>query len=410
MFPRSRPSVIALALGGAGLSLCLLLTWWALSGQTDTVIGCGGASGCAEVLGSRWSRVLHLPVALSGALLYGVLIVAILRDDRRLLGAGALALGGSALWFIGLQIGVVRAFCGWCMAAHGVALALAATLLFHLRAAGGEGRGASLTPGFGVRDAGWGWLGLLAAAGLVFVQVFGPAPSTQRITAATGEVTSTVDAQASGPGPKVTFAAGTKTFDCGRLPRLGPASAPTVFVEYFDYTCDACRVMRGHLHALVDQSGGQVAVLLLPAPMERACNPHVPEGTPDHPGACEAARLALAVWSAAPAGFAAVEEALWGASGPDLARAREIAAIHLPGDALAGALADPWIDALIAANAEDVRRFSHPSDKLPKLLLSDRQIAHGLPPGLQEFLRTARAAAGLPPAVGLQHLQSLNDQ
>ncbi len=381
-----RSGALALVLSFAGLALCLLLAGWAFSGRIDFVVGCGGASGCQEVLGSRWGRVLQIPVALPGAACYGMVIAGLLLDNRRLLASGAAALASAALWFIALQVWVLRAICPWCMASHLVALLLSSLLVWQLRA--GPSRNGSLSGPVAV--------GLAATALLALIQVFGselPAQKVVELPSNAGTVPGS--AQAGGAGRKVTFLEGTKVFDCDRLPRLGSASATHVMVEYFDYTCDACRTLRGHLHALVERYPDRVAVLLLPTPMERACNPHLPPDAADHRNACEAARLALAVWKVAPELFPAVEEALWAEPGPDIARARGLVERGIPRAVLTEALADPWLNELIRLNAADVARFSDPTPRMPKLLFANRKIAHGLPPDREAFLKAMRQAFDL---------------
>jgi hypothetical protein len=58
------------------------------------------------------------------------------------------------------------------------------------------------------------------------------------------------------------------------------------------------------------------------------------------------------------------------------------------------ALADPWIDGLLAADIRDWRRFSDRTPALPKLLVSDRRIVHGLPSSEGDFIRVMERELG----------------
>ena len=68
-------------------------------------------------------------------------------------------------------------------------------------------------------------------------------------------------------------------------PLVGSPGAEHEMVWYFDYQRASCRVMAGHLAALVDQHPAAVAVRLAPVPMEYLCNPHVLGGV-QRPGSC----------------------------------------------------------------------------------------------------------------------------
>jgi uncharacterized membrane protein len=110
--------------------------------RSEEVAGCGSgvAFDCSFVLHSRWSKVLGLPVSIPAFALYVVLLSAISFPRRLtrshlqlawgLVTVGAIAAGLSALWFIGLQLFVVRHLCMYCLAAHLCGLALCAAVLW----------------------------------------------------------------------------------------------------------------------------------------------------------------------------------------------------------------------------------------------------------------------------------------
>jgi hypothetical protein len=196
-----------------------------------------------------------------------------------------------------------------------------------------------------------------------------------------------------GGGRKVAFDRGRKSYDVAALPHLGPSTAERVMVEYFDYQCAACRRMSGFLDALLERHPRDLAVILLPVPLDRACNPDVPlEG--EHPGSCEIARAALAVWRSAPASFPVFHRKLM--ADPSPANAVRFALEHVSQQQLDASGKDPWMDELIQANRVDWRVFSSTTDKLPKLLIRDSRILHGLPSGEEDFIRVMEKELNLP--------------
>src|ERR1019366_7522347 len=115
-------ALLAVAIVGAGY-----LAW--VASDNGPVAGCGPESGCDKVLHSRWAYWLDIPVSVPALLVYLALLVAtvLLRkrpapDDERGSWAAIIALSvivaGAALWFVGLQVFVLKAFCKFCMTAH----------------------------------------------------------------------------------------------------------------------------------------------------------------------------------------------------------------------------------------------------------------------------------------------------
>jgi hypothetical protein len=96
---------------------------------------------------------------------------------------------------------------------------------------------------------------------------------------------------------------------------------------------------------------GQYALVLLPMPLDAKCNPAIDETEPRFKESCDLIRLALAVWRAKPEAFPSFDAWLFEPEKPrTLAEATAQAESLVGADALQQALADPWIDARIAAN------------------------------------------------------------
>jgi uncharacterized membrane protein len=376
MSPRSR---LLLCLSLAGLILNALLLWWKLGDPSAAVAGCGGGGDCNDVLASRWSQVLRVPLPALGVIVYAVLAWAVIRKNPFVTAFCYTAIAGAALWLIIVQAVVLQRFCPWCMAAHSVGIMLAA-IGFSTRGISRVGLGS----------------GIAATCGLVLLQIYGPAPVTHRMESG-GPVAGIAsdEVHALGSGRKIAFDGGKKTYDTASLPRLGSADATHVMVEYFDYQCAACRKMSGYLDALVEKHPKKISVLLLPIPLDRSCNHAVPEGSNDHAGSCGLARIALAVWRTNPAEFPAIHSAFLADPPPDRSAAMAIAADRISSAKLDDALRDPWIDDLIQANIADWVSLSLKTKQLPKLLIRDKRILHGLPSGEADFIRVMEQELGL---------------
>lgn len=119
--PRAQhsPDRIVATLAGAGMLITAYLTWVAWSGSGP--VFCAEGSGCDLIQQSRWSRVLGLPVALWGFLVYALLALIATRMPPKLK-------RWQRLWFVSLVgvaislyltvVGavVLEAFCAWCLA------------------------------------------------------------------------------------------------------------------------------------------------------------------------------------------------------------------------------------------------------------------------------------------------------
>ncbi len=375
MSPRSR---LLLLLSLAGLAINALLLWWKLADPTASIAGCGGGSGCNEVLASRWSQLLGLPLPVLGVIIYIVLPWAIFRRGNFIVAFCYAAIAGSAVWLIFVQAVLLHHFCPWCMAAHVVGISLVVVGI----SSGGVSRR-------GLRS------GLAAAFALALAQLYGPAPATHRIEADLNAADGAGGIHAQGSGRKIAFDGGRKTYDSSSLPRLGSVEVKQVMVEYFDYQCPACRKMSGYLAALIEKHLADVCVLLLPVPLDHSCNSALAAGDAGHPGSCELTKIALAVWRANPAAFPAVHRVFLADPQPDSAAAMAIAAGYVPAGQLEAALRDPWIGELIQADITDWVSFSRKTKQLPKLLIRDQRILHGLPSGEADFIRVMEQELGL---------------
>jgi len=371
MGSRTRWWIAFLCLLAASLSLWLSIQKW--TGQIDGLVGCGSGSGCANVLGSKWSLVFGvIPVSVFSLLLYVSVLLSLALPDRRVRwwrGFAAWLCLWAAVWFTGLQIAVLHTICPYCMTMHGLGVLLGVSLLL--------GDRWSLRPWRGVVAVG---VAALCVLGLAGVQYWGPDPLTYRedvVAVSQENEGGSVDVHSVGEGRVVQFLSGKKSYRVEELPHLGRADAPYVMVEYFDYTCEACREMHEVLERAIARYPQRLAVLVLPVPLDRGCNPYLPKGVPSDESACKLARLALMVWKVRPEKFADFHKNLFELQGMPYELAESLAVSVVGEAALSSAENKSWANAVLAQDVEDYRGLIKKTPVMPKLLMRGSVLIQG---------------------------------
>ena len=380
-----RPSAkwVASVLATTAFSLSLWLTIQKLTGKIDTLAGCGAGSGCANVLGSKWSMVFGtIPVSVFSCLLYLAVLASLwLRVGEvmrwrelvrwlRILAAWILVV--AAAWFVALQLIILKTICPYCMVMHGLGIALGGVILVaEVRADGGED-----SPSRGFSKA--LMLAVVLVLALALIQHFGPGPDTHRVDRLTDDrpvenVPVKMTIHSAGEGRLVTLMNGVKSYRVEPLPHIGPPDAEHVLVKYFDYTCEGCRAAHDHLERVMAQYPGKLAVIVLPVPLERACNPHLPKGVKDHQNACQLARLSLRVWRADPAGFAEFHQWLFEFHDQPY-EAAEAMAYSLVSPEKLDEVDPAWVEDVLRENVADYKVFLADTPVMPKILLKDSII------------------------------------
>jgi hypothetical protein len=95
---------------------------------------------------------------------------------------------------------------------------------------------------------------------------------------------------------------GKLTLNTYQHPIIGSPEAPHIVVELVSYDCKHCRKLNPFIHKALERYGDQVAVIVMPFPMEKSCNPKWPGES--HAGACGMARRACAIAQLNPRAFA----------------------------------------------------------------------------------------------------------
>lgn len=373
-------------LASVGFGISAYLFAMKLTGEISSVVGCGDSGGCASVLGSRWSQWFGVPVSAISAAFYLAIFLFTFKNSKPFLTAAAVLLIGAALWFMGLQILVIEAFCPWCLATHLTGLATASAILIKARA--------PFRPLLAVVPS---VLILLLALG----QLFGPQPDTHALTSENelGKRKKIAE-QTAGKGRliemKMPDGRVVKTYRLGSVPLLGSPEARHVLVKYFDYTCASCRNMEGDLAKLMATYPDEVAVIVMPTPLNRSCNPYLKQGIDDHENACELARLGLAAWRARPVSFSEVHEILFRRPLLDPESARAAIEEVIPATKLAAALQDPWVERSLKANVQDYRSLASRSAAMPKLVISGTKTMHGIARSTEIFVQLMAKQLNLP--------------
>lgn len=437
------------------LGIATLVSAWLAyqSLQSGPVPGCNDGD-CGLVLSSKWAKVFGIPVGLFGAVTYvGLAWLAArpLRPDQRsarIVAATLLLLIPAAgLWFAGLQLFAIKAFCKWCSATHAVATTGAILMALAWRreaapAGPATTPSAPATPSKGKAPkaetrpvasaaaaaipAFWGTASVLAAiafGGFVLVQSLSPEPpkrgivtasmssSTPAPTPGTPPVAPTPPLPAtpaesstnasnpptastpSTPAPALTAPSGSVSLHDGKfvlqaaeVPRYGALEAPHRFVMISDYTCVHCRHANRILAGVRENFGpSKLAVLMLPT---------------HHGGdSLELQQLMLASWQLDPKVWSEVAtEIYYDRLPPKTANVRPILEARLGTLPLTEALKihATWTTNLIAVSKEIIaaNREKTKSGSIPQFIIGS-QIVVGSPDDDAEFYQLLEKNLGL---------------
>ena len=413
-------ALIALAASG-------YLAWVAMNAGNVAGCGSGDTFDCSQVLSSRWSSLLGVPVSYPAVLLY-TLVSALLMIPATWQGAqwrwplvvlAAFMAGLGGLWFIGLQLFVLQHLCAYCLVVHACGLALAGLIIAHRStrryislpvvgtaliavlsfvaaqivlpaaekfemvdyestpaaevftapgAASPVDQPASAVPANDpngkaapahtapldvfespifesplqapkadsstrVSPLPHSWMLGLHPALLFTAQVAASSPPPKTAPAdqpdsqpasqpaqpddqadsqpssQPAQPNDQADSQpASQPAPaerKLVSMLNGVQLDVTQWPLLGSPDAKYVIVEMLDYTCGHCQNTHAAVHGAMQHYGDQLAVVVLPVPMDAKCNSQVNSTAAEHREACEIAKLAIAVWHISPQQFTA---------------------------------------------------------------------------------------------------------
>ena len=357
------------------------LGWASLSG--GLAIGCGPESGCDKVLQSRFAYWLGIPVSLLAIPVYiatGVCAFRLRKSPDCRMGwtiatAGSLLVIGAAIWFAGLQVLAVRAFCRFCMAAHLSGAAGAALLLWTRTRAKDNVRISWATASAVVIVA----LGTLVAGQYLHQpktfavsNIAGAQGGTPKPTAGVPQAT---------PQRILSIYGGQFQLNAAELPVVGSPAAPHLIVSLFDYTCHHCRTMHAVLLQVQRNFSNALGIISLPMPLDPACNAIVKQTHPDHVNACAYARLSLAVWRARPSAHATFDHWLFAPERPPAVEEAHRYASELVGVvALQTAMSDPWVNEQIQRDiAVYDAAYRAGQGSMPQLIIGNKVAVGTMP-------------------------------
>jgi uncharacterized membrane protein/protein-disulfide isomerase len=347
-FPKTRFFAIRLLMASA-MALTGYLALLAFS-DGGGVPGCGPESNCDKVLSSPWAYWLGLPITLPGLGLYGAFFWGTflvqsprMEKARRALNLQVLcafAILAAATWFVGIQAFKIKAFCPFCCSAH--ALASVATVLF-LKQAGVIGKRCSVQLNYkGAALAAMAFVGILGAVQVLFPreqkaplivdmsegpgEMLPPARDEETMVARAPIPTPTVSTEEA-PVESLTVSVSSPrlpvmtkplqipkssiSLDPAKLGVIGSPDAANRIGVMFDYTCHHCRILHGFVRELLTKYEGKLACMMIPVPLDANCNRNVKRTHRDHVGACEYAKICLAVQQIAPEKYDAFDRWLF---------------------------------------------------------------------------------------------------
>ncbi len=398
-------ALLVVAMVGAGY-----LAWVAI--HNGPAAGCGPESGCNKVLQSRWAYWLDLPVSVPAVLVYLALLGATVLlqkrpspDDQRGSWAAIIILSvivaGAALWFVGLQVFVIKAFCKFCLTAHACGFAAALLCLKNIPLAadpdtpmwstGSGKRGVPRQAILSLVLIGLAGVAVLAG-GQVLVQkqrnVVKVLPVAKITAASMSTNHSTPQAlgspsvnQPASPNARLiaprTLSLYSNQFviKLDDVPMIGSPDAPHIIVCFLDYTCTHCRALHPILTEMSQQFSNQLGIVCLPVSLSPECNPFIPRmNAHATTNSCEYARLGLAVWRAKPEVHRQFDDWMFASDKPPpLNQAEEYAAQLVGADKLKSALADPWVAQQILTDCKIHRAnwLAVDSSAMPQIIMGD---------------------------------------
>ena len=181
---------------------------------------------------------------------------------------------------------------------------------------------------------------------------------------------------------------GRLSIDTYKHPILGSPEAPHIVVEMMDYTCPHCRELHDKIKESIKLFDDQVAVVVLPVPMELLCNPYVKKPKPVNRGACKAAKLTVALSLTDPEEFASFHHwMLQGEKVPPYTSALVEAYEHVEPKRLSEKLKSEEVEQRISSNVALMGALYQINAKfaLPTQIMGDK-LAIGPPRTLEQLV------------------------
>jgi uncharacterized membrane protein len=359
--------------------LSVYITW--TTHQSAKLAGCGEGSGCEAVLQTKWSSWFGIPVSAAGILIYGTIFVLtfLISDQRRkawlvLVFLSFLA-SVSGLWFIGLQMFLIKGYCIYCTAIHLIGITITILILKSLPVQKEESKKKKKPEEPLIQKRKFFYAALLGALGVVIL-AFGQMRSA---SVSKGATNSAQGIASSYPVTTVRLMKGSLPIPVGDFPVIGFSEAKRVIAHLFDYTCPACRKLHPQLLQTFLQNQQNVALTLIPMPLDAVCNPGISETSYIHLNACTYARLGLALWRVKPEAYPTFDHMMFQSELPPSPEQARAAADQLVGhDSMEQAVNDPHIDQLLRTGVNIFYSNAMERKVLP-ILITPEKAVYGIP-------------------------------
>ncbi|MSU21208.1 MAG: hypothetical protein EXS30_07410 [Pedosphaera sp.] len=392
--------IVAIAMAG-------YLAWASLSG--GSLAGCGPESGCDRVMQSRWAYWLGIPVSIPALLTYFGILAATFSAresafaERQKLSWNVIiilsvTMTGAALWFIGLQLFVLKSFCPFCMTAHSSGLIAAAILLNNVPIQPANTKLKRPETAFAVNPAVRNKLALAGVFGVAILMAGQVLVTKQQRHQVRSVAASSARVETPKNEPrKLELHAGKFQLLLDEMPMMGSPAASNVMVSLFDYTCHHCRDMHGMLLEVQQRFSNHLAIVTLPMPLDANCNYLMTRTPSAHVNACEYARLGLAVWRADPKAFPQFDSWVFAPSPPlPVAAVKQYAEDLVGREKLEAALTNGWVKSQIQTDVAiyDANKRLMTNGSMPQLIVG-QAISIGALNGVDQLFNLVAEHFGL---------------
>lgn len=173
----------------------------------------------------------------------------------------------------------------------------------------------------------------------------------------------------------VSFKYGSRTtqLNVRHWPLIGNPKAKYVFVEMFDYTCPHCRNTHKAIDGAFKKYGDDLAIVVLPVPLDAKCNSSVRITNAKHAESCEIARIAVAVWRCHPAKFKQFHDWMFEAPIARTAfQAKQFGEKLVGKEKLQKELGKPYASQYVGKHVQLYQRVG--ANTVPKLLFPERTL------------------------------------
>ena len=288
-----------------GIAISGFLLFRQMTGTLQSLGGCSEDVNCEYVFGSKWGSWMGIPVTGLVVGFYGGMFVLTLDPIRKkkklieiLLGGMGVALLVASIWFVGLQLyhGVK---CAFCMLAQLVGIVVGGIVV--------QSFGRAILYGLNVAAPQTAVVGVLIAAAFIGGQYIGKGYDlTEEEQQDFAEGAQRFD------GTFYEFPNLGLSIERGKYPTLGNPNAEKAMVVMLDYSRLSGKAIHDHIGETLKIIKNDVAVIVIPVPLDGDCNPHWP--AKDSANACQLASYAYAAWEVSPSTYQNYHDFLMGRS------------------------------------------------------------------------------------------------